>query len=295
MGAEEHPRTQLDEEDAAPGPESEDDRFDNIEFEMYDAGWPSDNDMNSIDERINCIEEEDLHDLSENEVVYGNPSESLEEEMEMIPLFEFSSIIPDMVPKANMAMRVSPDQVDRPNGPIMAMISESDGTVPQQGHVKLRVQKESCDRPVPTDKRCLVTMLQVNGLDAVMLWDSRSTSTAMSPAFADISKALVSRLCNPVVLQLGTVGSRAGINFGTTSTITSRGYSGPEYFDVVNIDKYDIIMGTPFMHRNSVVLDFEWKCVIVNGKQIPGKVLDGEEADKITRRHHMRRPNEPKK
>ncbi|PBK82268.1 hypothetical protein ARMGADRAFT_868434, partial [Armillaria gallica] len=136
-----------------------------------------------------------------------------------------------------------------------------------------------------TDKRCLVTMLQVNGLDAVMLWDSGSTSMVMSPAFMDISKALVSRLCNPVVLQLGTMGSRARINFGMTSTITSQGYSGPEYFDVININKYDIIMGTPFMHHNNVVLDFERKCVIVNGRQIPGKMLDGEEADKIVRRH----------
>lgn len=50
-----------------------------------------------------------------------------------------------------------------------------------------------------------------------------------------------------------------------TSTITSWGYSGPEYFDVVNIDKYDIIVGTPFMHHNKVLLDFDNKCVVVNG------------------------------
>ncbi|PBK97567.1 hypothetical protein ARMGADRAFT_922202, partial [Armillaria gallica] len=75
----------------------------------------------------------------------------------------------------------------------------------------------------------------------------------------------------PVILQLGTVGSRARINFGTTLTIASQGYSGPEYFDVINIDKYDVIVGTPFMHCNKVVLDFENKCVIVNGSKLAGK------------------------
>ncbi len=138
-------------------------------------------------------------------------------------------------------------------------------------------------------------ILRVNGLDAVTLWDSGSTSTAMSPAFADISKALVSRLRNPVVLQLGTVGSRARINYGMTSMISSQGYSGSEYFDVINIDKYDVIIGTPFMHHNKVILDFDRKCVMVNGKQIPGKVIEGDEADKIARRYRMRRPEDEKK
>ncbi|PBK90626.1 hypothetical protein ARMGADRAFT_933942, partial [Armillaria gallica] len=145
------------------------------------------------------------------------------------------------------------------------------------------------------DKRCLVMTLRINGLEAVTLWDSRSTSTAMSLAFADISKALVTWLRNLVILQLGTVGSCARINFGTTSNIETKGYSSPEYFDVVNIDKYDVIMGTPFMHRNRFILNFEKKCVSINGRPIVGKVLDGEEADKVARHHRMRRPEPPKK
>ncbi|PBK96036.1 hypothetical protein ARMGADRAFT_924651 [Armillaria gallica] len=172
-------------------------------------------------------------------------------------------------------------------------MTEVGETVPQQGKVQLRVQKEPTDHPTPKDKRCLVTSLDVNGLEAVMLWDSGSTATAMSPAFADISKAIVSRLRNPVVLQLGTVGSRAKINFGTFSNINSEGFAGPEYFDVVNIDRYDIIVGTPFMHRNKVILDFDKKCIVVNGKRMEGKVLDGDEADKIVRRYRLKKPEPP--
>lgn len=96
-----------------------------------------------------------------------------------------------------------------------------------------------------------------------------------------------------MVLQLGTVESHARINFGTTSTITLQGYSSPEYFDVVNIDKYNAIVGMPFMHYNKVVLDFNNKCVMVNGKMIAGMVLNGEVADKITHCHCMHKPDGP--
>ncbi len=113
---------------------------------------------------------------------------------------------------------------------------------------------------------------------------------AMLPAFADILKVTVSRLRTPVVLQLGMVGSHAKINFRTYSQVESDGFQGLEYFNVVNIDKYDIIVGTPFMHQNKVILDFEKKCVIVNSKRIKGKVLDGEEADKVARRYRLKKP-----
>ncbi len=159
----------------------------------------------------------------------------------------------------------------------------------------VRVLKEPGSRPNHPEKRCLVTYLNVNGLDALTLWDSGSTSTAMSPPFADVSKALVFRLTNPVVLQLRTVGSRSRINFGTKSNIVSEGYTGPGYFDVVNIDKYDIIIGTPFMHEQGVVLDFETKCVRIGTVTIPGRIIDGEEADAIARRHRLKKPEPPRK
>ncbi len=137
----------------------------------------------------------------------------------------------------------------------------------------VHVLKELGARPCHTEKRCLVTYLNVNGLDALTLWDSGSTSTAMSPPFADVLKALVFQLMNPVVLQLGTVGSRSRINFGTKSKIVSEGYMGPGYFDIVNIDKYNVIIGTPFMHEHGVILDFETKCV-----QIRTTIISQEES-----------------
>ena len=76
--------------------------------------------------------------------------------------------------------------------------------------------------------------------------------------FARVAKLKVTQLENPVPLQLGTVGSRSMINFGTRAhlelgTITEN----DAYLDVVNIDRYDMIIGTPFMRKHGLVLDFK--------------------------------------
>ncbi|KAK0228072.1 hypothetical protein IW262DRAFT_1263602, partial [Armillaria fumosa] len=101
--------------------------------------------------------------------------------------------------------------------------------------------------------------------------DSGSTSTAMSPHFTDVSRALVFNLVEPVTLQLGTVGSRSKINFGTIADLEMAGLTFKDYIDIVNIDRYDLLMGTPFMHQHGVVLDFKRNCVSINGTDIPAE------------------------
>lgn len=300
IGAEEHPCSSEDSSEEEV--QSSSSSIDHIEFKVYEDDEYSETEADGCKDRMHNMEytsdaslgPENKADSSEDEdeIVYRNPMAEPEERIETVPLFEFSGLIPEIVEKSFRDVRMTMSPTARSETIDMAAMTDAVGTVQQQGKIRLRIQKDSYNHPITADKRCLVTLLQVNGLEAVTLWDSGSTSTAMSPAFADISKALVSRLRNLVILQLGTVGSRARINFGTTSTITSQGYSGPEYFDVINIDKYDVIVGTPFMHCNKVVLDFENKCVIVNGSKLAGKVLDGEEADKIARQHCMCRPDE---
>ena len=79
---------------------------------------------------------------------------------------------------------------------------------------------------------------------------------------------------NPHILQLGTVGSQATVNYGADVRLEAPGISDDTYVDIANFDRYDMIIGTPFMHKNKVILDFENKQVIVNGKPTPAvKIL----------------------
>jgi len=79
----------------------------------------------------------------------------------------------------------------------------------------------------------------------------------ITPSFVDVAKITVFPLKNPHVLQLGTVGSHVSVNFGTYVDIAMHGSSQREYVDVANFDRYDMIIGMPFMHSRKVILDFK--------------------------------------
>ncbi len=126
-------------------------------------------------------------------------------------------------------------------------------------------------RPVvpPAKKSCLVTYTNANGEDAWTLWDAGSTTTSITPAFADVAKITAFPLLDPFVVQLGTVGSRAKITHGANVPIDMPGCKGDVYADICNLDRYDMVVGTPFMHENGVVLDFARLTVTVNGVVTP--------------------------
>jgi hypothetical protein len=110
--------------------------------------------------------------------------------------------------------------------------------------------------------------VNVGGINAWTLWDSGSTTTGITPTFAQVANILVFPLNDPHVLQLGMIGSRSIVNYGTEVNVTTHGSNGVIYMDVVNFDHYDMIIGTPYMRANRVQLDFKNNQVIVNGVAI---------------------------
>ena len=64
-------------------------------------------------------------------------------------------------------------------------------------------------------------------------------------------------------LQLGTVGSCAKFNYGMTMKTSYGGGVNDVYFDIVNIDRYNAIVGMHYMHKHGIVLDFEKGQVLI--------------------------------
>jgi len=150
----------------------------------------------------------------------------------------------------------------------------------------MAVYKESRPRPMfpPNMKECLATFVKVGGQEAWTLWDSESTTMGITPSFVDVAKITVFPLKNPHVLQLGTVGSHASINFGTYIDVAMHGSSQWEYVDVANFDRYDMIIGTPFMRSRKVILDFENDTIKIGNQSIPAtKVLVPDTDDRVCR------------
>ncbi|KZV59609.1 hypothetical protein PENSPDRAFT_595136, partial [Peniophora sp. CONT] len=121
--------------------------------------------------------------------------------------------------------------------------------------------------------------VKVNGLKCLALFDSGSTTTCVSPAVADVTKMRTFNLKNPVTLQLGCVGSRSKINYGAQARISVGSLSDEDvYVDLVNLDKYDMVLGTPFMNKYKCKLDFEQGGVMINGAWVPS-LKGGEEGE----------------
>ncbi|KAF7982373.1 hypothetical protein HWV62_29120 [Athelia sp. TMB] len=108
---------------------------------------------------------------------------------------------------------------------------------------------------------CLVT---INGHEVLALFDSGSTTDSITPEFGFTSRTWQFKLDEQITLQLGCIGSRSKIVYGAVAPVLVVGISEEMYFDVVNIDKYDTILGTPFLQRHGILLDFKRGGVIAN-------------------------------
>ncbi|KAF5381401.1 hypothetical protein D9615_008297 [Tricholomella constricta] len=153
--------------------------------------------------------------------------------------------------------------------------------------VHLRASKVAKARPVHKhdDKECLATYVNVGGHDAWTLWDSGSTTTGVTPAFSQVAGLRVFPLDAPITLQLGTIGSRSTVNFGSDALVKTHGSEEMLYVDIANFDRYDMIIGTPFMRKHGVILDFATNTVVVNGVSTEATKVDLRDTDGRLRRY----------
>ena len=78
----------------------------------------------------------------------------------------------------------------------------------------------------------------------------------------------------PIGIQLAVMGSKSIINYSTNTTIKINGNELKEYFNVVNIDYYDPILGTPFLKKYEVIINFLQDCLKIKDNIICNQAGD---------------------
>ncbi|THU77987.1 hypothetical protein K435DRAFT_701081 [Dendrothele bispora CBS 962.96] len=137
------------------------------------------------------------------------------------------------------------------------------------------------------ENRCLASWMTVNGMKCFTLFDTGSTTDILSPEFAKIAKTRIFQLSNPVTLQLGTKGSKSKINYGCEAEFSlgneETTISGKSYFDVANIDRYDLVIGCHFMRKHGIAVDLNTDSIRIKGKRIPTIPVEEEQQELIRR------------
>jgi hypothetical protein len=111
------------------------------------------------------------------------------------------------------------------------------------------------DRPCH-ENRTLLGYWEINGVKAHCLLDSGSEVVLLSPEFTRATGMKTFALEQPIALQLACIGSRSTINYGMNTTIRFGHKLYDEYFNVANVEYYDAMLGTPFLRKLGITLDF---------------------------------------
>lgn len=103
-------------------------------------------------------------------------------------------------------------------------------------------------------------------MDAFTLFDSGANTVALSTEFAGAVRVRTVKLDEPVKLGLGTRGSNSSINYGAYCHTTVGTVDESTYFDIVNLQRYDAILGTPFLIKHKIDLLFSNMAILFDGK-----------------------------
>ena len=73
---------------------------------------------------------------------------------------------------------------------------------------------------------------------------------------------------------MAVTGSKSVINYGMNATIKYEGRELEEYFNIINIDYYDAILGTPFLRKHEVIINFVNNCLRIRDKSFAIKQMN---------------------
>jgi hypothetical protein len=110
----------------------------------------------------------------------------------------------------------------------------------------------------------LVVTVHINGHPAQALIDSGLLSDFMSVMLADQLKILHIELAKPIVVQLAVQGSRSKVNFGAMAQLKYQSVNSKRYFDIINLQNYDLVLGTPFLFQHQVMIGLNPPCIVIS-------------------------------
>ena len=132
----------------------------------------------------------------------------------------------------------------------------------------MRIKERSRPLQKCNDNQPISVFWEIGRIKAHCLIYSGCEVIMISPNFIRVAKIEPFPLDKPIGIQLAVTGSKSVINYGANTTIKYKGKELKEYFNIINIDYYDAILGTPFLRKHEVIIDFINNCLRIKDKII---------------------------
>ena len=107
--------------------------------------------------------------------------------------------------------------------------------------------------------RCPTSILKVNGTDAFVCWDSGSELDAISPDFVRACGINTAAKETPINVCLATKGSGSTTSYEVDVNIDVGTVTMDHPLEILNLHRYDMILGGYFCRRYNVVIDYGTK------------------------------------
>ena len=127
----------------------------------------------------------------------------------------------------------------------------------------------------------LPALIKINGVEAYTCWDSGSELDAISPDFIRAIGISPKAKTEALRIRLGTKGSGASTSYEVSSNLDFGNTKIKHDLDVVNLDRWDLLLGNPFCNKYGVVLDYGNRTIRFGNTVI--KALSREE-EKVVRK-----------
>ncbi|KAG2106852.1 hypothetical protein BD769DRAFT_1366511 [Suillus cothurnatus] len=125
----------------------------------------------------------------------------------------------------------------------------------------------------------VVIVVHINGRPARVLIDTGSLANFLSSTLADQLRVKRVTLEKPLTIQLAVQGSRSCVNFGTKVHFEYQKISEGRFFDIINLQNYDLILGTPFLFQHQVLVGFNLPRVVI--RSTPALPIKGEQVSTL--------------
>jgi hypothetical protein len=130
---------------------------------------------------------------------------------------------------------------------------------------------------------CPTAVLKVNGVDAFICFDLGSELDTISPDFAQAIGIKLMAKDTSIKIHLATKGSTSTTLYEVKVNIDLGKATLEHPLEVLNLDHWDIILGSYFCDRYNVCIDYENKVVCIGNITI--KTLSKDEEASMSRNH----------